>query len=105
MSQLAPPNTLIAGTSELAPREEFVHALADDFAINGVAAIQRSGRTNKPEVYLRVVADLLPKDMTLNVSHYDNMTDAQLLARLRQVNKLAGPMLAIALADDGETLN
>jgi hypothetical protein len=45
------------------------------------------------------VADLLPKDMNLNVNHYHNMSDAQLLARARQVDKLAGPFLEMALID------
>ena len=67
--------------------------MADDFETNGVDVIVKV-RETKPEVYIKVVADLLPKDMNLNVNHFDTMTDEQLLRRLSQVAKLAEPLLA-----------
>jgi hypothetical protein len=41
--------------------EDFLSALAADFEQHGEAVIQKV-RETKPEVYLRVIADLLPKD-------------------------------------------
>lgn len=45
--------------------EDFVLALAEDFETHGKTAIQNV-RETKPEVYVRVVADLVPKDFNLN---------------------------------------
>lgn len=46
--------------------EDFVAAMARDFDKHGEAAI-RLVRARKPEVYLKIVADLVPKD--LHVEH------------------------------------
>lgn len=73
--------------------EDFITALAEDFEANGVAVIQ-AVRDKKPEVYLKVVADLLPKDLNLNVNHFDTMTDEQMLRRFVQISELAKPLLA-----------
>lgn len=73
--------------------EDFITALAEDFEANGVAVIQ-AVRDKKPEVYLKVVADLLPKDLNLNVNHFDTMTDEQMLRRFVQISELAKPILA-----------
>jgi hypothetical protein len=45
---------------------EFLDAMASDFAEHGRAAIERV-RTEKPDVYLRVVADLMPRQAQLDV--------------------------------------
>ena len=49
--------------------ENFRTALSVDFEAHGVEAIVKV-RTDKPEVYLRIVADLVPKDVTLHVEHF-----------------------------------
>lgn len=46
--------------------EAFIHAMAEDFDAYGVDAIRRV-REDKPDVYLRIVADLVPKE--LDVKH------------------------------------
>jgi hypothetical protein len=48
---------------------EFIDALASDFTDHGKAAI-RKVRQEKPDIYIRVVASILPKelDVALNVS-------------------------------------
>src|SRR3954447_5179074 len=73
--------------------EDFILALAEDFAKHGAAAIERV-RLEKPDAYIKVVASLLPKDVNLNVRQLDDLTDEQLLARLQQVTALAKPLLA-----------
>jgi len=45
---------------------QFLEALAADFDQFGSQAIAQV-RENKPEVYMRVVADLLPKEANINV--------------------------------------
>jgi hypothetical protein len=52
--------------------------LADDFERHGVEAIERVS-SERPETYLRVIASLLPKDLNLNLSKYDRLTDEQLI--------------------------
>ncbi len=43
--------------------EAFLAALADDFDQNGIAAILAT-RTEKPAEYVKIVASLLPKEIT-----------------------------------------
>jgi len=43
--------------------EAFLEALCDDFNANGIAAIQ-AVRAEKPDQYLKVVASILPKEIT-----------------------------------------
>jgi len=42
--------------------EQFINALGEDFELHGVSAIRRM-RKCKPDAYVRVVADLLPKNV------------------------------------------
>jgi hypothetical protein len=51
-------------------------------------------RIEKPEAYIKVIASLLPKDLNLNVTKLDDLTDEQLLERLRSLTKEAAPLLA-----------
>lgn len=46
--------------------QQFIDALCEDFDAHGVSAIQRMRRF-KPEAYVRVVADLVPKNVELDV--------------------------------------
>ena len=43
--------------------EAFIHALATDFEENGIEAIKLT-RVNDPTAYCKIVASLLPKDVT-----------------------------------------
>lgn len=43
--------------------EAFLEALCDDFNENGIAAIQ-TVRAEKPDQYLKVIASILPKEIT-----------------------------------------
>jgi len=51
-------------------------------------------RIEKPEAYIKVIASLLPKNLNLNVTKLDDLTDEQLLERLRSLTKEAAPLLA-----------
>jgi hypothetical protein len=79
--------------------EAFIQALADDFERHGVEVIERV-RIEKPEAYLKVIASLLPKDLNLNVSKCDHLTDEQLIVRLRMVTEQAAPILGRMLDHD-----
>jgi hypothetical protein len=79
--------------------EEFIAALAADFAKHGQAVIEKV-RRDKPDAYLKIVASLMPKDLNLNVNNLDSLTDEQLLARLRVLTEQAAPILAKLDGDD-----
>ena len=81
--------------------EAFIAALAEDFEKHGVEVIERV-RIEKPEAYIKVIASLLPKDLNLNVTKLDDLSDEQLLERLRSLTKQAAPLLA-NLDGDNET--
>ena len=76
--------------------EEFIRALQEDFNEHGPTVIE-TVRREKPDQYLKVIASVIPKDMNINVSQYDNMSDEQLFERLRQLRAQIGTFLT----DDG----
>ena len=79
--------------------EAFIQALADDFEKHGAEVIERV-RIEKPEAYLKVIASLLPKDLNLNVSKCDHLTDEQLIVRLRVLTEQAAPLIGRLIHHD-----
>jgi hypothetical protein len=73
--------------------EDFVAALYNDFQEHGSAAIAAC-RAEKPDVYLRVIAGILPKDVQLKVQSLDELTDDQLMRKLAVLTERAKPLLA-----------
>ncbi len=71
--------------------EAFVADLYADWQANGAETIARV-REERPQDYLKVVASILPKNVNLNVSPYEQMTDAELSAALvrytREIDEL-----------------
>jgi Family of unknown function (DUF5681) len=51
----------------------FLEALEADFSEHGVEAIEKV-RETKPEVYIKIVADLLPKEANLNMDNGEAFT-------------------------------
>ncbi len=74
--------------------EMFLEALRDDFEINGVSAIVEV-RETRPSDYLKVIASLMPKDLNLNVNNLDDATDDELVQRLRDLESVIRPFLAL----------
>ena len=56
--------------------------MAEDFTDHGLTAI-KDMRAKNPGDYIRVIASLVPKEATLNVNVYDELTDEQLYERFR----------------------
>jgi hypothetical protein len=79
--------------------EDFIRALAEDFAKHGPAVIEKV-RIDKPSDYLKIISGLLPKDVNLNVRPLDDLSDEQVLARLAQLTEMAKPLLAKLDGDD-----
>ena len=67
--------------------EKFLGDLQADWEAHGMAAILQVRQT-KPEAYLKIVATLLPHD--IKISNESQMTDDDLLARIRQLADMAG---------------
>ena len=72
--------------------EDFIAALHDDFEAHGMAAIQKV-RKDKPDAYIKVIASILPKE--LKVTTENELTDDQLVERIRQLDAAIRPFLAL----------
>jgi hypothetical protein len=73
--------------------EDFVAALYEDFQDHGSAAIAAC-RAEKPDVYVRVIASLLPRDVSIKVRQLDDLSDDQLMRKLATLTEMARPLLA-----------
>lgn len=67
--------------------EAFLTDLQADWAEHGAAAIAVV-RVERPQDYLKVVASILPKQVDVRVSEFDEMEDADLDRRIRQLAAL-----------------
>ncbi len=82
--------------------EAFLEALHNDFNEHGVAAVEQV-RIEKPDQYLKVIASLMPKELTLNMSDdYSEMSDDELVDRIRRLQAAITPFLASGTGDSEE---
>lgn len=72
--------------------EAFLDALHQDFSEHGQAAIVQV-RIEKPDQYLKVIASILPRDLNVNINTNDEMTDEQLIERIRSLDAAIRPFL------------
>jgi len=72
--------------------EAFIEALHESFQTQGATAIQRV-IDDKPEQYLKVIASLMPKDINLNIQDEIELTDEQLVQRVRTLTAAVAPFL------------
>jgi hypothetical protein len=69
--------------------EEFIQALYADFQEHGPSVIAKV-RERKPEVYLKVVASLLPREVKLDAPDLRELSDAELMAIINATAAAAG---------------
>lgn len=79
--------------------EAFLEDLLVSWESQGPAVIRRVIE-EKPEQYLKVVASLMPKDLNVNLNQAGEMTDDQLIDRIRKLDATIKPFLA-ARGEDG----
>ncbi|WP_273794168.1 DUF5681 domain-containing protein [Brucella intermedia] len=79
--------------------EAFLEDLLHAWEAQGPAVIQ-TVIEKKPDVFLKVVASLMPKDLNINVNQIGELTDEQLLERLRKLDATIQPFLA-SHSEDG----
>jgi hypothetical protein len=72
--------------------EAFIEAMHADFKEHGAAAIVKV-RDEKPDQYLKVIASILPKDLNVNINQMDDLTDDQLIQRIRSLDSAIRPFL------------
>ena len=72
--------------------EQFLDDLYADWQEHGQGVIQ-AVRSQKPEVYMKVVASILPKDLNVNINQMDDLTDEQLIQRIRSLDSAIRPFL------------
>ena len=79
--------------------EAFLLDMVKDWEKHGVKVIE-DVRIDKPDVYLKVVASILPKETNLNINKYEDMTDEQLREQLERVAKDIGALAAFGVLGD-----
>lgn len=72
--------------------EQFLEDLYADWQAHGVDTLARV-RDEKPDQYLKVVASILPKDLNVNINSMDDLTDDQLIQRIRSLDSAIRPFL------------
>ena len=72
--------------------EAFLADLYEDWEMHGKEAIE-AVRVKKPDVYLKLVASLLSKDLNVNVSKFEDLTDDELVERLQELQEGIKPYL------------
>jgi hypothetical protein len=66
--------------------EAFVADLYADWQANGAETIARV-REERPQDYLKVVASILPKDVNVKVSPFENMSEEELDAEIARLQR------------------
>lgn len=61
--------------------EQFIQDLYASWQEHGPATLE-AVRTEKPDVYVKVVASILPKELNVKVSELDELSDAELDRRI-----------------------
>lgn len=68
--------------------EAFIEAMYQDFQEHGTGVIEKV-RNEKPDQYLKVIASILPKELTVNTTALGEMSDDELAATLAALRDLA----------------
>ncbi|MEP3277050.1 MAG: hypothetical protein ABJN26_06220 [Stappiaceae bacterium] len=72
--------------------EAFVAALLADFEEHGADVIQEI-RETKPDIYLKVIASIIPKDVNITADPLENMTDDELRLSIKALEEIVRPIL------------
>jgi len=80
--------------------EQFFEELCADWQKGGAEAIERT-RQEQPAIYLRVVASLMPKEFKVE-NDLSNMTDEQIVQRIRELDAAIAAELGNARPSEGD---
>lgn len=73
--------------------EAFLADMMADWEQHGAETIEQV-REEKPDQYLKVVASILPKDLNVNINPLEELSDDELIQRLRDLHGTIGPLLS-----------
>lgn len=73
--------------------EAFITDMQADWEANGPETIAQV-REEKPDVYLKVVASILPRDLNVNINPLEEADDAELVQRLKDLEGIIRPFLS-----------
>jgi hypothetical protein len=68
-------------------QKDFIGALAADFEEHGEGVV-RVVRAERPDVYLKVIASILPKELLVTDSALEEMTDDEIIDALAVIERL-----------------
>lgn len=74
--------------------EQFLSDLQEEWEENGRSVIA-AVRADKPDVLLKVIASILPRELNVNVSPFEEMTDDQLKDHAARLVRELGPLFAV----------
>lgn len=72
--------------------EQFIQDLYASWAEKGAETIE-AVRVERPHEYVKVVASILPKELNVNHTGLDDMSDEQLIKKLRALTAMAKPLI------------
>lgn len=72
--------------------EAFLEDMYVDWAEHGKGAIKQV-REERPDMYLKVVASILPKDLNVNINPLEEATDEELIQRLKELESVIRPFI------------
>ena len=81
--------------------EKFILALHDDFAKHGPAVIEKV-RETRPEIYLKVIASILPRELHFRTANaFDGISDEELNQSLESIRRVLASRAPIGDAKGG----
>lgn len=72
--------------------EAFLEDMYEAWKTQGKSVIE-AVIADKPEQFLKVVASILPRDLNVNINNMDDLTDDQLIERIRSLDAAIRPFL------------
>lgn len=80
--------------------EAFLQDMLADWEQHGVKVIQ-TVRAERPDVYLKTVASILPQQLNVKVSEWDDLTDEQLDQRIASLARALELEIGVSKAPGG----
>ena len=82
--------------------EDFLADVLNEWESHGAVALSDM-REKSPGDFVKMVASLLPKEMTLNLNSESDLSDDELLAEIRKLHASLAPFLAEGMGEAAST--
>lgn len=84
--------------------EDFLKALHEDFIEHGVEAIEAC-RNGDPVQYVKVIASILPKELNVTIDPLDELSDDELIERIRSLDTALSAALGRDSSPEAEAIS